>query len=263
MGRSRFIYDFMMKWYKPFQIFEKLPFLPKDSRENTSAHIIPVEHVMERNHSTVLPLEIISALIEKADCAGIMAECLCRRGENCSAYPHDTGCLILGRSIRHLDPGLGVQVTADEALAHAKQAIEKGLYPMVVHNSFDAWIWGINYRSMLNVCFCCDCCCSVRHGVRKHKSDGFFENIHRLPGLEVTVDPDLCNGCNNCIEVCMAKAITVHGSRVKISGKKCKGCGQCAEACNEGAVIIKIDSSEKTINELKKHYTERTTVFGE
>ena len=258
MGRSKRLYDFMMKFYKPSQWVERFSFSAgKDSEKNTSAHLIPVNRVIRAGKSVVLPGPVLRSLVERAQVAGIMSECLCRKGEGCRAYPHSTGCLILGGAALDLHPGLGRVVTREEALAHAERAVAMGLFPMVVHNEFDAWLWGIDYRRMLNVCFCCDCCCSVRRGVRLRRSEGFFQNIHRLPGLTVTVSGP-CTSCGICRDLCLAGAVEMTAKGARIIPENCKGCGRCAAACPEKAIRIELDGRVDPAREIVRIYTGRT-----
>lgn len=260
MGRSRFLYDIMMRFFKPSRLWERVsPFRKRDSERNTSAHIIPVGRVLRIGESVVLPVSIIETLVRAAGTVGIMAECLCRRGNGCARHPADLGCLILGGAARELDPRLGRVVSPDEAIAHAREALRRGLYPMVVHNRFDAWLWGVDYHRMLNICFCCDCCCAVRYSVRLRKSEGFFRNIHRLPGLTVRVPGD-CDGCGACVEVCMARAIRLDGGRAAIDPADCKGCGRCVEVCPRGAIVMEMEGDLQPGGELLKRYYTRTVV---
>ncbi len=257
MGRSRFVYDLLMKFYKPSRIWERIsPFRKNDSERNTSAHLIPVYMVLSGGENVVLPLAIIEIMLGKTDTIGIMAECLCRRGEGCVHHPADIGCLILGDAARDLDPRLGRLVTREEATAHAHGAVARGLYPMVVHNEFDAWLWGIDYRRMMNICFCCDCCCSVRKSVRLRRSEGFFRNIHRLPGLTVYIT-ESCDGCGKCAEACMAGAVRIDSGKAVIDLNDCKGCGRCAQVCPRGAVVLKMDGAVDCREELLGIYRKR------
>ncbi len=260
VGRSRFIYDLMMRFFKPSRLWERIsPFRKHDSERTTSAHIIPVGRVLAGGESMVLPLAIIEQLINAAGTVGIMAECLCRRGNDCESHPAELGCLILGDATRELDPRLGRSVSAKEAMAHAHEALRRGLYPMVVHNRFDAWLWGVDYRRMLNVCFCCDCCCAVRYSVRLRKSEGFFRNIHRLPGLAVRVTAD-CDGCGACVSVCMARAITLEGGNASIRLEECKGCGRCVEVCTRKAIVMEMEGKVRPEDELLSIYRGRTVI---
>ncbi len=260
MGRSRFLYDLMMRFFKPSRLWERVsPFRKHDSERNTSAHIIPVNRVLAGGESMVLPLAIIEQLIHAAGTVGIMAECLCRRGNGCARFPADLGCLILGDATRELEPRLGKAVSPEEAVAHARDAVRRGLYPMVVHNRFDAWLWGVDYRKMLNVCFCCDCCCAVRYSVRLRKSEGFFRNIHRLPGLTVRVTSE-CDGCGACVGVCMARAIRLSEGRASIDPVDCKGCGRCVEVCPQKAIVMEMETDARVGGDILNIYRERTVI---
>jgi len=260
MGRSRLLYDILMRFFKPSRLWERVsPFRKRDSERNTSAHIIPVGRVLREGESVILPPTIIETLVRAAGTVGIMTECLCRRGNGCERYPADLGCLILGGAARELDPRLGRVVSPEEAIAHAREALRRGLYPMVVHNRFDAWLWGVDYRRMLNVCFCCDCCCAVRYTARLRKSEGFFRNIHRLPGLTVRIAGG-CDGCGVCVEVCMARAIRLSEGRASIDPADCKGCGRCVEACPRGAIVMEMEGGAGIEEGLLEIYRRRTSI---
>ncbi|HSV96258.1 MAG TPA: 4Fe-4S dicluster domain-containing protein [Spirochaetota bacterium] len=260
MGRSRFLYDLIMCFFKPSRLWERIsPFRKKDSARNASAHIIPVGRVLHAGKSVVLPVSIIETLIRASGTVGIMAECLCRRGNGCQGHPADLGCLILGDATRDLDLRLGRSVTAKEAMAHARVALRRGLYPMVVHNQFDAWLWGVDYHRMLNICFCCDCCCAVRYSVRLRRSEGFFQNIHRLPGLTVRATAE-CDGCGECVTGCMARAITLEDGNASIRLEECKGCGLCAEVCPRKAIVMEMEGDARAGGDILNIYRGRTGI---
>lgn len=260
----------MMKFYKLFQLLDDMGLIKhKESEADTSAHMIPVNEVIRGGKSVILPMEILGPIIERADCIYIMTECLCRRGEGCRSYPVDIGCLFLGSAARELGRGMGREVSIREAVVHAENAIGLGLFPLVLHNEFDAWLWGIDYKRMLNVCFCCDCCCSVRRGVRVRQSEGFFENIKRLPGLTVSV-MEGCTGCGACVDLCVAGAISITGAitgeitggRTEINEEYCKGCGNCVKVCPEGAVEMRLEDGVDTVGDILETYDKRTDVGG-
>ena len=260
MGRSKFIYNLIMKFYKLYQLIEQLPMVKhNDSEENTSGHMVPINTVVREGDNVVLPLQILRPLIESSECVAIMSECLCRRGEGCTIYPQDIGCLLLGSAARDLHSGLGRIVSSAEAIAHAEHALQLGLVPLIVHNAFDAWIWGIDYRRMMNVCFCCDCCCAVRRSIRNRLSIGFFENIHRLPGLTVSINEG-CTGCGCCVEECLAGAIEMEPEGAIINQLKCKGCGRCITLCPEKAITMILDPTSDPFRNLLKIYGQRTSV---
>lgn len=43
-------------------------------------------------------------------------------------------------------------------------------------------------------------------------------------------------GCNACVEVCSAEAISHHGNHVKVNPNLCVGCGACTTVCPSGAM---------------------------
>ncbi len=50
------------------------------------------------------------------------------------------------------------------------------------------------------------------------------------------VDPELCNGCGQCMDICRFSAITVIGGNVLVFPELCHGCGGCMAVCSEGAL---------------------------
>ena len=260
MGRPAFLYHLMMRFYKPFQWIERFrPFRAGSTDETSSSHIIPVNESVSPAGAVVLPMKIVAAFVRRADGIAIMGECLCRRGEGCASYPVDLGCLLLGPAVRELSKGLGRIVSPDEAMTHAERAIRSGLVPLVVHNRFDAWLWGIDYGRMMNICFCCDCCCSVRRGVRLGIDAGASLTMHRLDGLTVSV-ADRCDGCGVCQAACFSGAIRVSAGVARIDPERCKGCGRCLDACRKGAITMDLNPAIDPARRLIGLYTKRSDV---
>ncbi len=259
MGRPAFLYHLMMRFYKPFQRLERFRlFAARSTDETNSSHIIPVNESVSPGGAVILPMKIVAAFIQRADGIAILRECLCRRGEHCSDYPIDLGCLLLGPAVRDLHEGLGRNVGPDEALEHAERAIRAGLTPLVVHNRFDAWLWGIDYGQMMNICFCCDCCCSVRRAVRLGIDTGASLTMHRIDGLRITID-DRCDGCGICVAGCFTGAIRLSHGRADIDQALCKGCGRCMATCPKAAITMDIDPIADPPARLLAHYGKRAT----
>lgn len=250
----------MMRFYKPFQRLERLRLFGGPSTDETSSsHIIPVNKSIAPPGAAVLPMKVIAAFVERTDSIAILGECLCRRGQRCSTHPADIGCLLLGPAARDLHAGLGRLVGPDEALKHAEHAIRTGLTPLVVHNRFDAWLWGIDYRRMMNICFCCDCCCSVRRAVRLGIDTGASATMHRLDGLTVSIT-GACDGCGTCVTACFAGALSVSRGRATIDQALCKGCGRCLTVCPNAAFTMKLAPSADAPDRLLSHYGKRSNV---
>ena len=65
-----------------------------------------------------------------------------------------------------------------------------------------------------------------------------------MEGVSVTVDKDLCNGCELCLEVCLYGGMEIIDQVAVIDreGKdRCKGCGRCERVCPTGAITITIE----------------------
>ena len=53
------------------------------------------------------------------------------------------------------------------------------------------------------------------------------------------VNPDLCEGCESCVEVCPADVFVMEDGKGKVvSGDDCLDCGACAEECPANAIIF-------------------------
>jgi len=230
---------------------------PLFRQEDNRALIIPVNEVVHGAESVVLPFPLLMPLVERASQRVVMSECMCRQGESCQRYPRDLGCLFLGEGAAGIDPALGRPIGVEEALAHARQAIQAGLVPLIVHAAFDAFLLGIPFHRMLAICFCCDCCCTVRQCLRLGPPL-FWEAVIRLPGLTVTAGPG-CSGCGECLELCHVRAISLDDGHAVI-GQHCKGCGRCAAACPVGAIRMQLADGADVLGRLLALVDERTEI---
>jgi ferredoxin len=226
---------------------------------DSEAVIIPVNETLRGTESVELPYQVLKPLVEQSSVRFILNQCVCRRGENCQDYPQDLGCLFLGNGAADLHPTLGNEVTVEEALGHVERAMGLGLVPLVVQSAFDAWMFGVPYRRTLGVCFCCDCCCAVRRGLRDGPRS-FGSQVGRLPGLTVDVGPE-CVGCGLCVEVCYVKAISIRDGSVVIDGD-CKGCGRCAAVCPTRAITLHVNKEEGVLEDFVAQMGRRVAVDG-
>lgn len=56
----------------------------------------------------------------------------------------------------------------------------------------------------------------------------------------VSIDPDLCTGCDECADACPAKILKFNGEKTEVVGDEteCMGCETCVTVCPSGAVSI-------------------------
>ena len=188
--------------------------------------VIPLEETIQTG-TTLFPYQMLEESIRKARVISV-ADCVCRKesqllDEGCD-HPMET-CLSFGTAAEYyIENGMGRKITADEAIQIIKETDESGL----VHA-------GANSKHLSNICNCCPCCCvsmkgMIQFGQDKQKfMNAMFESI---------IDEELCIACENCVERCPVKAITIEDIAI-VNRDLCLGCGLCASVCEEEAICLK------------------------
>lgn len=206
------------------------------------ASFIPVKVDLENLPTVFLPSPVVEKIILDAPYHFILDRCLCRSLSVCKNFPAEIGCLFLGQGAKEIAPSLGHEASVAEALAHHRQAVAKGLIPMVGELKWDAiWLGVEKGNKLLTICHCCHCCCYFR--LYRHLPKEAKRGLQRLPGLEVRVH-DRCNGCGICAPKCFMQAITLIAGKALI-GEECRGCGRCATFCPQKAIEIKLPPLER------------------
>jgi ferredoxin len=213
------------------------------SPENNQFISIPIQHTFEGTESVALPRALIPSIVEKASACFLMDHCLCRQAEHCSEYPVETGCLFLGDGALKIPPSMGRLVNQPEALDHVQRAVDAGLVPTIIHSLFDACVLGIPHQQTVGICFCCECCCTVRNGL-KLGPPALQRGAKRLPGLSVRVG-DTCTLCGICAASCSVEAMHPGNFWMEIDDR-CLGCGQCAAVCPVDAISIELNNLSYT-----------------
>jgi len=197
--------------------------------------------VVPVNQAVTTELEIhnfqqAEKLIESAVSWGVR-DCVCRKqksliDEGCD-YPLSV-CLSFAPNKENAfdDDEMTRAITKEESLRLLKEAEDAGL----VHCTY-------NVKSgQTFICNCCTCCCGVLRGVDKVAEPREYIKTDFV----MTVDADLCTGCETCVDRCQFGALSVPEDISVVDPKRCIGCGVCAVVCPEDALKIKrVETPEK------------------
>ena len=200
--------------------------------ERLHGHSPPVHKVIAVEKSIpievqVFPFEQASTLLEKAKSFAV-AKCLCRVqkalvNEPCK-YPIEV-CLWFSPDEGAFKDGPNTRVlTKEEALQILRESEEAGL----IHSA-------INIREGHDyICNCCTCCCGMMRGIAQLG----MENSLAKSDFYVKVDPEICTGCETCVERCQFGVPSLVDNTSHVDQKRCVGCGQCVMSCPSGAMTL-------------------------
>jgi len=55
----------------------------------------------------------------------------------------------------------------------------------------------------------------------------------------VAVDPELCEGCESCVDICPSEVFEIQdGLAVPVNMDDCVGCESCVEECPNDAITV-------------------------
>ena len=213
--------------------------LPKDSVVKDVNLSIDIDDAGDR---TILPSDIVKAVIDQADDIFIMNFCLCRKSNNCKDYPLDHGCVFLGKGTKKIPEKYGRFATREEAKAYIDECSDLGFVHIIGRNKLDSvWLHTGDKKDLMSICNCCPCCCLWN--MVRDISDDISGTYKKMDGVDVSVDTDECIGCGSCAEICFTKAITIIDGKCSID-QRCRGCGRCVERCPKDAIRISFDGSK-------------------
>lgn len=164
-----------------------------------------------------------------------VANCICRqamdlRGQSCSVSDLRELCLILDGE-PYIDMGLARPITPEEAFDILDKAREAGFV-----------LQPLNSQRPDAICCCCGDCCGILRNIKQfpHPADYYVSNFY------AEIDPELCTGCQVCVERCQLDAPYMTDGIAAINLDRCIGCGNCVVTCEAGAVQLK-KKDEETI----------------
>jgi len=183
--------------------------------------VIPVNEGITPE-SRILAYDDVVKIIENAKTLAVV-RCSCRVIDGACGKPVEV-CIQVDRAAEYsLERGTGRALSKDEAIDIVKTSEKEGLVHVVDNRQVVGHV----------ICNCCKDCClnwSVMAGPKKWVAPSRFEAV---------VDPDLCTGCETCLERCFFDAIAVKNDLAAVDPGKCMGCGVCAVSCPTEALRLK------------------------
>ena len=185
---------------------------------------------------SVLDYERASEVIRTASHRGIGA-CYCRHkmqhlGKACAA-PMDICMTFSGTAQSLIKHGIARSVDVSEGLALLDQAI--------AHNLVQC---GENVQNQVAfICNCCGCCCEAMLAAKRFAVLNPIATTNFLPAL----NPDSCNGCGKCAEVCPVEAMALVSAgdphkpkrkKARLDESLCLACGVCVRACPSTSIKL-------------------------
>jgi len=231
------------------ELFESyLPYMGMSlvTAKTSQMRILPVESAVE-TAGEVATYDRIRELVRQQALICV-SPCICKKeqeilGSPCSK-PVET-CLGFGDFARfYLDNGFARRIDHEEAFRILDRAEEAGLVLMPT-----------NSQELAAVCCCCTCCCASLKYVKLAGNPSRWVNA----AYRAEVDPDLCSGCEECLERCPMAALAMADDVMQVAAKRCIGCGLCVSSCPTGALrmvakpdrLAPPDSYADTIRQIK------------
>ncbi len=194
----------------------------------------------KRSHfGQVLPIEDVDRIFGFVNSVTRVA-CICRQAKLGSEQRYCYGISMapqegkFAQIVREIDAGyltgpdtLGLEtLTKDEALESIRHHEKEGLCH-TVWTFITPFIGGI-----------CNCDRSDCMAMRSTVTHGFPVMFRAEYVAEL--EPELCNGCRQCMRVCQFGAIgySAANEKIVIDPRRCYGCGICRASCTKDAIIL-------------------------
>lgn len=169
----------------------------------------------------------VRKMIEDAPGPFAVANCICRQkskrfGVKCAKTDLEETCLMINpdHARHYVDMGVGRFISREEVYNILKKAQKDGLV-----------LQPENSRKPEAICVCCGDCCVFLKPIKAHPrpAELFLTNYYAV------VDPELCNGCEMCIEKCQMDARAMVNGVAVVNLDRCIGCGNCVVLCSSNA----------------------------
>jgi Fe-S-cluster-containing hydrogenase component 2 len=188
----------------------------------------------------------VRKIVENAPGPIAVANCVCRQskdliGERCTKTDLRETCLMIGpeHAKRYVDMGIGRYITKEEALDILAKVQEAGLV-LQPENSLRPEA----------ICCCCGDCCALFSTIKHHPCPA----VLYATNYYAEVDPELCTGCETCIDRCQLEALSMVNGVTKVNLDRCIGCGNCVAICPVNAPQLKKKEKETVPPKDKESY---------
>ncbi len=228
---------------------DEIYIIPNDNyikeTNNSKSKKITVNQKVSETENITIPTDILKNVIKEAEDIVIMNKCLCRVSSDCKDYPHDLGCIFLGKATKKISRKHCREATVKEALEHIDKCDQAGLTHLIGRNKIDSvWMNVKPKEDLLTICHCCPCCCLWK--VIPNLTDNIHSKVQKLPGVQININPSKCVLCGKCLDICFTDAIKKIDNCIVIDENLCKGCGRCQSICKTDT--ISLDYTDESID---------------
>jgi Pyruvate/2-oxoacid:ferredoxin oxidoreductase delta subunit len=200
------------------------------------------EEIEIRELEHVIPYTKARDIVFKNPQRIVALDCPCRVSREDPCTPLDV-CLIVGDPFASFmlehQPEKARWISSEEAIQILKEEHQRGH----VHHAFfkDAML-----NRFYAICNCCSCCCGA---FQAHQNG---TPMLMSSGYTAIVDPELCAGCESCLEFCQFEAIEMVDGLAFIQEESCFGCGVCEDKCASRAIHLDLDPAKGIPLEIHK-----------
>ena len=195
---------------------------------------IPIEKSIPYEY-LISTYDDVRQIVENVDGQIAVANCVCRQakdllGESCRHTHLRETCLIFrGAADHHLNLGLARSITKEETFDILNRAEEAGLV-----------LQPENSQRPHYICCCCGDCCAILTTLKKFPcpAELYATNYY------AKVDPDLCTGCEDCVDQCQLDALAMEDDVATVNRDRCIGCGNCVANCTADAIQLQKKEEE-------------------
>ncbi|MGE0065708.1 MAG: 4Fe-4S ferredoxin [Methanobacteriales archaeon] len=234
------------------KIVHKLFFEGDDIQVLPRDETIKLDVKIDPPNNSILPSQVLKEIISKSRYIFKMDFCICRVSSNCKDYPHELGCLFLGKGANRISRKVGRLISKDEAIKYIEECEKAGLVHIIGRNKIDTvWLNTGPKEELLSICNCCPCCCLWKMIPELPRE--LAKSITPMSGVRLEFIKENCIGCGDCLKKCFIKAIKIKNGKAQIDDRLCRCCGRCATECENDAIRILVDPDavEQAIGRVK------------